>query len=113
MLTQYAKGAVTCGPGQELDVPEAEAGQLIAGRYAVATNTPKKGGAKIEIEPGTVAVLGLESRVVDALAANDPAITTLIDLSAWIAAHELTEIKGIGQSTSDVIVDALAEYDPE
>lgn len=119
MLTQYAKGSVACAPGNEIEVPEAEARQLIAGRYAVAVKaspaaaSPKKGGVEIEIEPAPVAVLGLEARVVDALAENDPPITTIESLRAWTAERELEEIKGIGESTANVIVDALAEYDAE
>ena len=55
--------------------------------------------------------LEISDRLIERLREHNPSIVTIGDLSDFTGdGHELTEVKGVGQSKAESVTDALAEF---
>ena len=58
-----------------------------------------------------LSALEISDRLIERLREHNPSIVTIGDLSDFTGdGHELTEVKGVGQSKAESVTDALAEF---
>ena len=77
--------------------PPIEPAQRVAEPAAATDDTP-------------LSEIGLDEYCLDALVHNDPPIATVPELGAWMEAHLLTEISGIGEGRMKTITAAMDAY---
>lgn len=99
-------------PGDTLDVDDATARELVAGRYAepvcCSGEGPEKPEARAWTKDQSLAELGITRREAAALA--EAGVTSLLSLEAYLEVHDsLADVKGIGRHSAAKIEAKLAE----